>query len=100
MALDGKRLRGSAPGGHDGREGVHLVAAFATRLGGVVGQLQMVEIVAALARLEAVSGGGSLAKVRACAAVFTAYGSCEPPDWLSEFIRTTLRDVIITGSLV
>ncbi len=35
-ALDGKRLRGSAPGGHDGSEGVHLVAAFANTLGGVI----------------------------------------------------------------
>jgi hypothetical protein len=30
VAIDGKRLRGSAPGGHDGREGVHLVSAFAS----------------------------------------------------------------------
>ena len=41
VALDGKRLRGSAPGGHDGSPGVHLVAAFASRLGGVIGQLQV-----------------------------------------------------------
>ena len=30
VAIDGKRLRGSAPSGHDGREGVHLVSAFAS----------------------------------------------------------------------
>jgi hypothetical protein len=28
IAIDGKRLRGSAAAGHDGREGVHLVAAL------------------------------------------------------------------------
>lgn len=57
MAIDGKRLRGSAPAGHDGSEGVHLVAAFASRLGGVIGQLQVApdsnEITAALALLKA-----------------------------------------------
>lgn len=56
LALDGKRLRGSAPGGHDGREGVHLVAAFSSHLGGVVGQLRVPpdgnEITAALALLK------------------------------------------------
>lgn len=56
VALDGKRLRGSAPAGHDGSAGVHLVAAFASRLGGVVGQLQVEpdgnEITAALALLK------------------------------------------------
>lgn len=56
VALDGKRLRGSAPAGHDGREGVHLVAAFASRLGGVIGQLQVEpdgnEITAALTLLK------------------------------------------------
>lgn len=56
VALDGKRLRGSAPGGHDGSEGVHLVAAFASRLGGVIGQLQVApdgsEITAALALIK------------------------------------------------
>ena len=35
-ALDGKRLRGSAPAVHDGSAWVHLVAAFASRLGGVM----------------------------------------------------------------
>ena len=56
VALDGKRLRGSAPAGHDGSAGVHLVAAFASRLGGVIGQLQVEpdgnEITAALALLK------------------------------------------------
>ncbi len=56
VALDGKRLRGSAPGGHDGSAGVHLVAAFASRLGGVIGQLQVApdgnEITAALALIK------------------------------------------------
>jgi hypothetical protein len=33
VATDGKRLRGSAPTGRDGSEGVHLLAAFASRLG-------------------------------------------------------------------
>ncbi len=56
VALDGKRLCGSAPAGHDGSAGVHLVAAFASRLGGVIGQLQVEpdgnEITAALALLK------------------------------------------------
>lgn len=56
VAIDGKRLRGSAPAGHDGSEGVHLVAAFAARLGGVIGQLRVEpdsnEITAALALLK------------------------------------------------
>ena len=56
VALDGKRLRGSAPSGHDGSAGVHLVAAFASRLGGVIGQLQVApdgnEITAALALIK------------------------------------------------
>src|SRR4051794_20728325 len=41
VAIDGKRLRGSAPAGHDGSEGVHVVAAFASQLGAVIGQVQM-----------------------------------------------------------
>ena len=56
IALDGKRLRGSAPAGHDGSAGVHLVAAFASGLGGVIGQLQVAqeanEITAALTLLK------------------------------------------------
>ena len=56
VALDGKRLRGSAPAGHDGSAGVHLVSAFASRLSGVLGQLQVApegnEITAALALLK------------------------------------------------
>ena len=41
VAVDGKRLRGSAPAGHDGSEGVHLVSAFASRLGAAIGQLRV-----------------------------------------------------------
>jgi DDE_Tnp_1-associated/Transposase DDE domain len=56
VAIDGKRLRGSAAAGHDGRDGVHLLAAFATRLGAVIGQLRVApeanEITAALALLK------------------------------------------------
>ena len=56
VALDGKRLRGSAPDGHDGSEGVHLVSAFASNLCGVIGQLQAApdanEITAALILLK------------------------------------------------
>lgn len=56
VALDGKRLRGSAAAGHDGREGVHLVSAFASELGAVIGQLQVPpeggEITAALALIK------------------------------------------------
>lgn len=56
IAIDGKRLRGSARAGHDGREGVHLVAAFAGRLSAVIGQLRVApgsnEITAALALLK------------------------------------------------
>jgi DDE_Tnp_1-associated/Transposase DDE domain len=56
VAIDGKRLRGSAPAGHDGSAGVHLVAAFAGRLGAVIGQLRVApeanEITAALTLLK------------------------------------------------
>lgn len=64
VALDGKRLRGSASAGHDGSAGVHLVAAFASRLGGVIGQLQVEpdgnEITAALALLKALPLQGAV----------------------------------------
>lgn len=64
VALDGKRLRGSTPAGHDGSTGVHLVAAFASRLGGVIGQLQVApdgnEITAALALLKALPLQGTV----------------------------------------
>lgn len=63
VAIDGKRLRGSAPAGHDGSEGVHLVAAFAARLGGVIGQLRVEpdgnEITAALALLQSLPLDGT-----------------------------------------
>ncbi|MDP4023649.1 transposase family protein [Methylobacterium sp. NEAU 140] len=56
VALDGKRLRGSAGADHDGSGGAHLVAAFASTLGGVIGQLQVTpdanEITAALTLLK------------------------------------------------
>ena len=64
VAIDGKRLRGSAPAGHDGSEGVHLVAAFASRLGGVIGQLRVApdsnEITAALALLRGLPLDGAV----------------------------------------
>lgn len=41
VAIDGKRLRGSAPAGHDGHEGVHLVSAFATEIGAVLDQVKV-----------------------------------------------------------
>ena len=56
VALDGKRLRGSAPAGHDGRKGVHLMSAFAGRLDAVIGQMRVSpegnEATAALALLK------------------------------------------------
>lgn len=64
LAIDGKRLRGSARGGHDGREGVHLVAAFAGRLAAVIGQLRVApganEITAALALLKSLPLEGAI----------------------------------------
>ena len=64
VALDGKRLRGSAPAGHDGSKGVHLVSAFAGRLGAVIGQLRVApesnEAVAALALLKGLPLKGSV----------------------------------------
>ena len=62
VAIDGKRLRGSAAGGHDGSAGVHLLAAFATRLGAVIGQLRVApeanEITTALAAAQEPAAGG------------------------------------------
>ncbi len=64
VAIDGKRLRGSAPAGHDGSAGVHLVAAFASRLGAVIGQLRLApeanEITAALALLKSLPLEGAI----------------------------------------
>ena len=64
VAIDGKRLRGSAPAGHDGSAGVHLVAAFASRLGAVIGQLRVApeanEITAALALLKSLPLNGAI----------------------------------------
>ena len=64
VALDGKRLRGSAPGGHDGSEGVHLVAAFASRLGGGGGQLleapYVYDITAALSLIKSLPVEGTV----------------------------------------
>src|SRR3954470_7723606 len=56
IAIDGKRLRGSATAT---APGVHLLAAFSDALGGVIGQLQLApdsnEITAALELLKALS---------------------------------------------
>jgi hypothetical protein len=64
VAIDGKRLRGSAPSGHDGSAGVHVVAAFASRLGAVIGQLRVMpeanEITAALALLKSLPLDGAV----------------------------------------
>lgn len=64
VAIDGKRLKGSAPAGHDGSEGVHLLAAFASRLGAVIGQLQVPpeanEITAALTLLKGLPLDGAV----------------------------------------
>jgi predicted transposase YbfD/YdcC len=64
IAIDGKRLRGSAAAGHDGSAGVHLVAAFASRLGAVIGQLRVApganEITAALALLTSLPLEGAI----------------------------------------
>ena len=64
VAIDGKRLKGSAVPGHDGSEGVHLLAAFAIRLGAVVGQLQVLpdanEITAALVLLKGLPLDGTV----------------------------------------
>jgi hypothetical protein len=63
VALDGKRLRGSAAAGHDGSEGVHLLSAFASRLGAVIGQLRVPpegnEITAALALIKGLPLAGA-----------------------------------------
>jgi hypothetical protein len=63
VAIDRKRLRGSASAGHGGSEGVPLVAAFAARLGGVIGQLRVEpggsEITAALALLKSLPFDGT-----------------------------------------
>jgi hypothetical protein len=64
VAIDGKRLKGSAPAGHDGSEGVHLLAAFASRLGAVIGQLRVPpdanEITAALTLLKGLPLDGAV----------------------------------------
>lgn len=64
VALDGKRLTGSAPAGHDGSQGVHLLAAFVARLGTVVGQMRVPpeagEITAALTLLKGLPLDGAV----------------------------------------
>lgn len=64
VAIDGKRLRGSAAAGHDGSEGVHLLSAFADRLGAVIGQLRVPpdgnEITAALALIKGLPLEGTI----------------------------------------
>ena len=74
VAIDGKRLRGSAAGDHDGSEGVHLLAVFATRLGAVIGQLRVAseanEITTALALLKSLPLEGAI--ITGDAALFPA----------------------------
>ena len=41
VAVGGKRLRGSASGGHDGSEGIRLASAFASHPGAAIGQLRV-----------------------------------------------------------
>jgi hypothetical protein len=64
VAIDGKRLRGTAAAGHDGSGGVHLVSAFASGLGAVIGQLQVPpegnEITAALALIKSLPLEGAV----------------------------------------
>jgi hypothetical protein len=59
VAIDGKRLRGSA---HGDNPGVHLLAAFSEQLSGVIGQLRVApetnEITAALELLKTLSLDG------------------------------------------
>jgi hypothetical protein len=61
IAIDGKRLRGSAAAG---APGVHLLAAFSDALAGVIGQLQLApdsnEITAALSLLKTLPLTGSI----------------------------------------
>ena len=61
LAIDGKRLRGSRQGDNPG---VHLLAAFAEKLSGVVGQLRVApeanEITAALELLKSLPLSGTL----------------------------------------
>jgi hypothetical protein len=61
IAIDGKRLRGSATAA---APGVHLLAAFSDALGGVIGQLQLApdanEITAALDLLKALPLAGGI----------------------------------------
>src|SRR3954453_16770329 len=63
VAIDGS-LRGRSPAGHDGSEGVHVVAAFASQLGAVIGQVQVApeadEITAALALLKSLPLAGAI----------------------------------------
>lgn len=80
VALDGKRLKGSTPDGYDGSEGVHLLAAFANRLGTVIGQLRVPpeanEITAALTLLKSLPLGGAIITM---AALAVAFGDAFPP---------------------
>jgi hypothetical protein len=82
IALDGKRLRGSARGG---RQGVHLLAAFSERRKGVIGQLQVApdanEITAALDLLKTlpikgavITGDAIFAQKAICRAIIDGGG--------------------------
>ena len=82
VALDGKRLRGSA---RSGRQGVHLLAAFSEQLKGVIGQLQVApdanEITAALDLLKTlpiegavITGDAIFAQKAICQAIIDGGG--------------------------
>lgn len=80
VAIDGKRLRGSAAARHDGREGVHLVSAFASGLGAVIGQLQVApegnEITAALALIKSLPLEGRSSPATPGSASGQSAGTC------------------------
>ena len=58
---------------------------------------RLVSAVAALTGVEAASCDSAVAKARACVAAFDSCGNCDPPEWLSAFILSSLRDVIANG---
>ena len=98
VALDGKRLRGSAPAGHNGSKGVHLVSAFAGRLGAVIGQLRVApesnEAAAALALLKRLPLKGAVVTGDAA---FCQRALCEATrDGGGDYLFS-VRDLCITG---
>ena len=87
VALDGKRLRGSASGGHDGSKGVHLASAFASHPGAAIGQLRVRpednEATAALSLLKGlpltgatVAGDAAVCRRVLCKAICDGGGDC------------------------